>query len=112
VGLGADFTTHAEPGWDALADGAVLQERGIALVRDGGRFVGVQPSAVPTTERGITVSAVVAHPDGPRLADLLARTASGQLPARVHAVVPLDHVADAHRAIARGGVRGRYVLKP
>jgi NADPH:quinone reductase-like Zn-dependent oxidoreductase len=111
-GLGADFTTHAEPGWDALADGAVLQERGLALVRDGGTFVGVQPSAVPTTERGITVRAVVAHPDGPRLGDLLARTASGQLPARVHAIVPLDQVADAHRAMARGGVRGRYVLKP
>jgi D-arabinose 1-dehydrogenase-like Zn-dependent alcohol dehydrogenase len=46
------------------------------------------------------------------LGDLLARTASGELPARVHAVVPLDHVADAHRAVAKGGVRGRYVLKP
>ena len=56
--------------------------------------------------------AVVAHADGPRLADLLARTASGELPARVHAVVPLDQVADAHRAVAKGGVRGRYVLKP
>jgi NADPH:quinone reductase-like Zn-dependent oxidoreductase len=111
-GLGADFITHAEPGWDAVADGAVLQERGLALVRDGGAFVGVQPSAEPATERGITIDAVVAHPDGPRLGDLLARTASGELPARVHAVVPLDQVADAHRAVAKGGVRGRYVLKP
>jgi NADPH:quinone reductase-like Zn-dependent oxidoreductase len=111
-GVGADFTTHAEPGWDAVADGAALQERGLALVRDGGAFVGVQPSAVPATERGITVAAVVVHPDGPRLGDLLARTASGELPARVHAVVPLDQVADAHRALAKGGVRGRYVLKP
>ena len=75
-GLGADFTTHAEPGWDAVADGAALQERGLALVRDGGAFVGVQPGAEPATQRGITVVAVVAHPDGPRLADLLARTAS------------------------------------
>jgi NADPH:quinone reductase-like Zn-dependent oxidoreductase len=41
-GLGADFTTEATPGWDAVADGAVLQERGVALVRDGGLFVGVQ----------------------------------------------------------------------
>jgi hypothetical protein len=32
--------------------------------------------------------------------------------ARVHAVVPLDQVVDAHRAVAKGGVRGRYVLKP
>jgi NADPH:quinone reductase-like Zn-dependent oxidoreductase len=111
-GLGADFTTHAAPGWDAVADGAVLQERGLAVVRDGGVFVGVQPNAKPASERGITVDAITTHPDGPRLADLLARTASGELPARVHAVVPLDQVADAHRAMAKGGVRGRYVLTP
>jgi NADPH:quinone reductase-like Zn-dependent oxidoreductase len=111
-GLGADFTTHAERGWDAVADGAVLQEQGLAVVRDGGAFVGVSPSAVPATERGITVVVVVTHADGPRLADLLALAASGELPARVHAVVPLDDVANAHRAVAKGGVRGRYVLKP
>jgi NADPH:quinone reductase-like Zn-dependent oxidoreductase len=110
--LGADFTTHAERGWDAVADGAVLQEQGLALVRDGGAFVGVSPSAVPATERGITVVVVVTHADGARLTDLLARAASGELPARVHAVVPMDEVADAHRAVAKGGVRGRYVLTP
>lgn len=111
-GLGAEFTTHAEPGWDAVADGAALQEPSLALVRDGGAFVGVQPSTEPATERGITVVAVITHPDGPRLGCLLARTASGELPARVHTVVPLDQIADAHRAVAKGGVRGRYVLKP
>jgi NADPH:quinone reductase-like Zn-dependent oxidoreductase len=111
-GLGAEFTTHAEPGWDAVADGAVMQESALALVRDGGAFVGVQPSAKLPTERGIRVDVVMVHPDGPRLAGLLARTASGELPARVHAVVPLDQVADAHRAVAKGGLRGRYVLTP
>ncbi|MCC5576695.1 NADP-dependent oxidoreductase [Microtetraspora sp. AC03309] len=111
-GLGAEFTTRAEPGWDAVADGAALQERGLALVRDDGIFVGVQPSARPAVERGITVHAVVAHPDGARLGDLLARAAFGELPTRVHAVMPLDQVAHAHRAMAKGGVRGRYVLKP
>ncbi|GAA4588359.1 NADP-dependent oxidoreductase [Planotetraspora phitsanulokensis] len=110
--LGAGFTTQAEPGWDAVADGAALQEQGLALVRDGGAFVGVRPNAVPATERGITVAAVETHPDGPRLSDLLTRTASGELPARVHTVVPLDQVADAHRAVAKSGVRGRYVLQP
>ncbi len=111
-GLGAELTTHAGPGWDALADCAALQERGLALVRYGGTFVGVQPGAEPATERGITVAAVVAHPDGSRLSALLARTASGELPARVHAVMPLDRAADAHRDMSKGGVRGRYVLKP
>ena len=111
-GLGADFTTEATPGWDAVADGAVLQERGVALVRDGGLFVGVQPSAAPEQERGVTVRVVETHPDGARLAQLLDAAASGHLPARVHAVVPLDQVAMAHRAVAKGGVRGRYVLQP
>lgn len=111
-GLGAAFTATAEPGWDAVADAGAMQQGALALVRDDGQFVGVQPSAELPVERGITVSAVVAHPDGTRLADLLARAASGQLPARVHAVLPLDQVADAHRALAKGGVRGRYVLRP
>jgi NADPH:quinone reductase-like Zn-dependent oxidoreductase len=111
-GLGADFTAASTPGWDAVADGAVLQEQGVALVRDGGLFVGVQPATVPAAERGITVRVVVTKPDGARLAELLDSAASGRLPARVHAVVPLDQVADAHRAVAKGGVRGRYVLEP
>lgn len=110
--LGAGFTTHAERGWDAIADGAVMQEQALALVRDGGAFVGVQPSAKLPGERRIRVEVVMVHPDGPRLTGLLARTASGELPARVHAVVRLDQVADAHRTMAKGGLRGRYVLKP
>jgi NADPH:quinone reductase-like Zn-dependent oxidoreductase len=111
-GLGADFTTEAAPGWDAVADGAALQEQGVALVRDGGLFVGVQPGAAPAEERGVTVRVVVTQPDGARLAHLLNATASGHMPARVHAVVPLDQVAAAHRAVAKGGVRGKYVLQP
>lgn len=110
--LGADFTADAEPGWDAVADAGAMQQAALALVRDGGRFVGVQPSSPLPTERGIAVAAVVAHPDGTRLAGLLARTVSGQLPARVHSVLPLDQVADAHRTLAKGGVRGRVVIQP
>jgi NADPH:quinone reductase-like Zn-dependent oxidoreductase len=111
-GLGADFTTQTARAWDAVADCAALQEQGLTLVRDGGLFVGVQPGAAPAEERGVTVRVLVAQPDGARLAQLLDSTASGHLPARVHAVVPLDRVADAHRAVARGGVRGKYVLQP
>jgi NADPH:quinone reductase-like Zn-dependent oxidoreductase len=110
--LGAEFTTRPTPGWDAVADAAVLQESGLRLVRDGGTFVGVRPGAEPASERGISVAVVVTYPDGARLRALLARTAAGELPARVHAVLPLDQVADAHRATAKGGVRGRYVLTP
>jgi NADPH:quinone reductase-like Zn-dependent oxidoreductase len=111
-GLGAEFTAAAPPGWDAVADAAALQGQAVALVRDGGLFVGVQPGAEPAAERGVTVRVVVAHPDGARLARILEAVARGSLPARVHAVVPLDEVADAHRAVAKGGVRGKYVLRP
>ncbi|MBM7458350.1 NADP-dependent oxidoreductase [Rhodococcus coprophilus] len=111
-GLGAGFVSHAEPGWDAVADAASMQEEALALVRGGGKFVGVKPNAVPAAERGISASAVETYPDAARLSDLLARAASGVLPARVHAAVPLDNAAEAHRAVAAGGVRGRYVLVP
>jgi NADPH:quinone reductase-like Zn-dependent oxidoreductase len=110
--LGADFTAEATGGWDAVADGAVLQEKAVALARDGGRFVGVQPSFPPASERGVEIQAVGVVPDGARLAGLLARTAAGELPARVAEVLPLDRVGDAHAAVAKGGVRGRYVLTP
>ena len=85
---------------------------GMPLVRDGGLFVGVRPGAEPPTERGITVRAVAVQPDGERLAGLLADAASGRLPARVHAILPLERAADAHRELFRGGVRGKYVLRP
>jgi len=111
-GLGADFTTVATPGWDAVADGAALQAEGLALVRDGGLFIGVLPGGEPAEERGVTVRVVEVRPDGARLAPLLDAVAGGRLPARVHAVVPLDRVAVAHRAVAEGGVRGKYVLRP
>jgi NADPH:quinone reductase-like Zn-dependent oxidoreductase len=51
-------------------------------------------------------------PDPAALAVLLERSARGELPARVHAELPLSEAAEAHRALAKGGVRGRYVLRP
>ena len=111
-GLGAEFTSEATGQWDAVADGAVLQDAGVPLVRDGGVFVGVQPSSPPASERGVEVKAVGVVPDGEQLAGLLARTASKELPARVAEVLPLDRFAEAHAAVAKGGVRGRYVLVP
>ncbi|UED86213.1 NADP-dependent oxidoreductase [Streptomyces profundus] len=111
-GLGAEFLTTATPGWDAVADAATLQEEGVALVADGGLFVGVRPGMAPAAERGVTVEVVGVEPDRARLAALLDATARGELPARVHAVLPLDQVAAAHRAVAEGGVRGRFVLRP
>ncbi|WP_028638609.1 NADP-dependent oxidoreductase [Nocardioides sp. URHA0032] len=111
-GLGADFTAAAEPGWDAVADGAVMQDAGVALVRDGGVFVGVQPSAPPASERGVEIRVVGVVPDGARTTGLLADAVAGKLVTRVAGELPLADVADAHRLVAKGGVRGRWVLRP
>ncbi|MEU2023564.1 zinc-binding dehydrogenase [Streptomyces sp. NPDC016469] len=111
-GLRVDFTTEPGRGWDAVLDAGALQAPALGAVHDGGRFVGVQPAARLPEERGITVEVIFARPDGPLLAGLLERVAAGQLPTRVHTVVPLDKAADAYRAMAEGGVRGRIVLVP
>lgn len=111
-GLGAAFTDAAEPGWDAVADCAALQEQGLALVRAGGLFVGVRPGFSPANPGRVVVHSVNAHPDPAGLGRLFDLAVRDGLPARVHAVVPLDEVAAAHRAVAEGGVRGKYVVQP
>ncbi|MEC3920244.1 NADP-dependent oxidoreductase [Nocardia sp. CDC160] len=110
--LGAEFTDTVERGWDAVVDATPMQIWGLTPVRDGGIFVGVRPNLVPAVERDIAVSVLVTQSDGRQLSQLLARAAAGRLPTRVHAVVPMAQVADVHRAVAKGGVRGRYVLVP
>ncbi|MEU2037010.1 zinc-binding dehydrogenase [Nocardia niwae] len=111
-GLGAGSTAVAVPGWDAVADAAALQAEGLALVCVGGLFVGVRPGMAPAGQRDITVRAVETRFEADRLTQLLDATVSGRLPAPVHAMVPLDRAAAVHRAVGKGGVRGKYVLRP
>lgn len=110
--LGADFTTEADLGWDAVAKrrghAGAWPRRGPRRWHLRGRPA---PGHVGRRARDHGRSGRQ-HPGGRRLAELCARTVSGELRARVCADVPLDDVADAHRAMAKGGVRSRYVLKP
>ncbi|MEU5154738.1 NADP-dependent oxidoreductase [Glycomyces sp. NPDC021274] len=110
--LGADFATEAAPGWDAVVDTSSQQQWGLAPVRDGGTFVGVRPNIVPEVERGITVRTLMVEPAPARLGRLLDLAASGGLPTRVHAVLPLSRAAEAYKATEQAGLRGRYVLQP
>ena len=110
--LGADFASEPSTGWDAVADAAVLQGDAAALVRDGGLFVGVRPSDVPEPGRGITARAVNVVPDAERLDALLQDAARGELPTQVAGELPLTEVVEALQLVAKGGFRGRYVLRP
>lgn len=78
-GLGADFVTEAEPGWDAVVDTTSQQVWGLTPVRDGGVFVGVRPNLAPAPERGITVHALLTQSDRTRLEQLLTLAESGRL---------------------------------
>lgn len=112
-GLGAEFTADdSAAGWDAVADAAGLQEAAAALVADGGIFVGVRPAALPEAGTGVIVRAVSVEPDAARLAVLLGATARGELPTKVAGELPLDAVVEALQTVAKGGTRGRYVLRP
>jgi NADPH:quinone reductase-like Zn-dependent oxidoreductase len=109
---GAAVTTQLDPAsYDAVLDPASIVDAALAAVRDGGTYVGVQSTNVPESER-VTTTAVMVHRDGDRLAELLARSASGELEVRVAGTVPLAEAATAYAKVAAGGQRGRWLLVP
>lgn len=97
---------------DAVLDAAILGERALEWVRDGGVFVGVIPHAQPASVRGVRTDAVEVAADGARLAELVALVDEGALTTRVAETFPLEDAAKAHARLAEGGVRGRLVLVP
>jgi NADPH2:quinone reductase len=99
-------------GVDALADGAVMDEKVLAAVRDGGTLATVRGWAGPS-ERDIHVEPVMVATAAART-DALRRLANlaqdGVLTLRVARTFPAEEAADAHRLLEAGGVRGRIVL--
>jgi NADPH2:quinone reductase len=116
VERGADFARQVralEPdGVDGFADGAVLDERVLPAIRDGGALGTVRGWSGPS-ERGISVHPVLVRGSA-RRSDLLTRlgeqVADGTLTLRVARVLPAEEAGAAHRQLEGGGVRGRLVL--
>ena len=102
----------ADGPFDVVFDTAVLVGPALAAVRDGGTYLGVVPSAIPESVRGISTLAVKSHHDGPRLAGLLAAMAAGELQARVAGTLPLADAVQAQANVEKGAQRGRWVLLP
>ncbi|MCV7302983.1 NADP-dependent oxidoreductase [Mycobacterium barrassiae] len=99
-------------GVHGLADGAILDDKVTAAVRDGGRI---------TTLRGYTRSnerEITWHPvhvmdylrARPQLDQLRQQAEDGLLTARIADILPIENASEAHRRLEAGGVRGRLVL--
>jgi NADPH:quinone reductase len=99
-------------GVDGVIDGALIGGPILAAVRDGGAVAAVQLFE-GQAERGITihqvwVSQVVEHQAA--LQELHRLATERRLTPRIARTFPPDDIADAHRRLEAGGLRGRQVL--
>lgn len=92
-------------------DAANLAAGAADAVRHGGAFVSLLGSA-PMPRREVAMTNLAWHTDPGRLAKLAAYAGAGAISLRVARTYPLEQVAQAHEALAAGGLRGRIVLVP
>jgi NADPH:quinone reductase-like Zn-dependent oxidoreductase len=99
-------------GVDGLADGAVLKEKVIPAVKDGGGFASVRGfQGVPTRDirfSTISVAAYVFEHD--KLDRLRQLVDEGKITLRVAATYKPDQAAEAHRRLEARGTRGRISI--
>src|SRR6185437_8067297 len=110
--VAARIRQHCPQGVDGLADGAVLKEKVIPAVKDGGAFASVRGfQGVPTRDiRFSTISVgnyVFEHDKLDRLRQLVDE---GKLTLRVAATYKPEQAAEAHRRLEAGGTRGRIII--
>ena len=99
-------------GVDGLVDTALLRDKVLPAVRDGGKYVGVRGWDGGSV-RGIQASRVLVtseYHEHEKLDALRQAVERGQLTPRVAEVFGVADAAEAHRRLEAGGVRGRFVL--
>jgi NADPH:quinone reductase-like Zn-dependent oxidoreductase len=99
-------------GVDGLADGAVQDALVLPAVRDGGRVATVRGYRGDGTDRVTVIPVLVRRvaEDRAALDRLREQAEQGVLTLRVNRTLPADEASEAHRLLARGGLRGRLVL--
>ncbi len=114
---GDDFAARVRQirpdGVSGLADGAVLFDKALPAVADGGRMAIVRGWEAPAT-RGIDVHWIMVSTgasDTAGLAELVQQVSDNVLTLRVADVLPADQAPEAHRRLEAGGLRGRLVLE-
>jgi NADPH:quinone reductase-like Zn-dependent oxidoreductase len=92
--------------------GADVLHRSFAVVKDGGCVVTIVRGGFenPATARGVRDELLVMQPDADLLTELLDLVDTGQLHVHVEREFPLPEVADAHRVLEAGHVRGKFAL--
>jgi NADPH2:quinone reductase len=110
--VAARIREHFPEGVDGLADGSVQDAQVLPAVRDGGAVATVRGYR-GDGQRGLRVfpnRVSRAAQDRPALDRLRQQAEDGVLTLRVAQAFPAEQAAEAHRLLARGGIRGRLVL--
>jgi NADPH:quinone reductase-like Zn-dependent oxidoreductase len=111
--VAARIREHFPQGVDGLADGAVLNERVIPAVRDGGAFTSVR-GFTGVAQRGIRFTTTFVRRydcEYEKLDQLRKQAEAGMLTLRVADSYPPERAGDAHRRLQAGGTRGRLVIQ-
>ena len=106
------FREHFPGGVDGLADGALLNERALPAVRDGGAFTAVRGfQGEPQRDiRSVPTFVRTYAQEWEKLEQLRRQVEAGQLTLRVAEIYPPERAADAHRRLEAGGTRGRLII--
>jgi NADPH:quinone reductase-like Zn-dependent oxidoreductase len=114
---GDDFAKHVREnrpeGVDGLVDAALLDEKVVSAVGDGGGIASVREYRGERPQ-GLTFHRVVvtAYAREHAKLDLLRQqVGAGQVSVRVARIFPADQAAQAHRLLEAGGIRGRIILE-
>ena len=110
--LAASIRGLVPEGVDAVVDAAVIGPAVLPAIRDAGQLAAVR-AFEGESERGITIHAVRVSDyaqNQEALRRLSSLAAEGELKLRVAEALPPERAADAHRKLARGGLRGRLVI--
>ena len=110
--VAARIREHVPSGVDGLADGSVQGATVLPAVRDGGAVATVR-GYKGDGQRGLRVlptRVARAALDRPGLDRLRQQVEDSVLTLRVARTFPASDAAEAHRVLARGGIRGRLVI--
>lgn len=93
--------------------GGETQERSWEVLKDGGALISTlrRPSEEKAHARRIRAQSYLAQPNAAELAEIGQLIDAGRVHPHLHAVYPLEEIAEAHRALEEGHVRGKVVLK-